>query len=53
MPQVTKLPWESQLLLPGYVSLENALSHLHARQGNQLACGTLLGGITLCHVNGL
>lgn len=33
MPWVTKLPWESQRLLPVYVSLENALSHLHATQG--------------------
>ena len=35
-----------------YVSLENALKCLHARQGSPPTRGTRLGGLAFYHVNG-
>ena len=46
--RLTKLRWEANY---SYVSLENALKRLHARQGSPPTRGTRLGGIAFYHAH--
>ena len=50
--QSTHCPGYPESAIFSYVSLENALKCLHARQGSPPTRGTRLGGIAFYHVNG-